>query len=56
MTLLSSGHPDKIREQAILSLPSIPPFFILHLKLAKGKNICKKMPVHEIFFCRESKS
>ena len=32
-----------------------PPVFILHLKLAKGKNTCKKMPVHEIFFCRESK-
>ena len=27
-----------------------PPVFILHLKLTKGKNICKKMPVHEIFF------
>ena len=40
MTLLSSGHPDEIREQAILSLQSIPPpptRFYIAFKAGKGK-------------------
>ena len=27
-----------------------PPVVILNLKQRKGKNTCKKMPIHEIFF------